>query len=136
MNSPGNYLLIYRDHRCPIGDDHFNFVAESSRRKNNACNYKLLTPILKKLELLTHKWVCFFYDMWHYSLTCKRGGDVGTCHNSLRDVFIQHCQFTHVTCLVEMGSEWGSEKSRTRPADVLIPNWSLGKPAALDLCCT
>ena len=30
----------------------------------------------------------------------------------------------------------GSEKSRTWPADVLIPNWSLGKPAALDLTVT
>lgn len=35
-----------------------------------------------------------------------------------------------------MGSGWGSEKSRTRPADVLIPNWSLGKPVALDLTVT
>ena len=34
--------------------------------------------------------------------------------------------------LVEMGSGWGSEKSRTRPADVLIPNWLLGKPAPLN----
>ena len=38
-----------------------------------------------------------------------------------------------------MGSGWGSEKSRTRPADVLIPNscnWSLGKPVALVLTVT
>ena len=35
-----------------------------------------------------------------------------------------------------MGSGWGSEKSRTQPADVLIPNWSLGKPSALDLTVT
>ena len=35
-----------------------------------------------------------------------------------------------------MGSGWGLEKSRTRPADVLIPNWSLGKPVALDLTVT
>ncbi|KAL5503173.1 hypothetical protein EMCRGX_G010081 [Ephydatia muelleri] len=32
-----------------------------------------------------------------------------------------------------MGSGWGSEKCRLRPADVLIPNWSLGKPVAPDL---
>ena len=48
-------------------------------------------------------------------------------------ISVQHCQLVHVTCQVEMGSGWGSEKTRTRPADVLIPNWSLGKPAALDL---
>ena len=35
-----------------------------------------------------------------------------------------------------MGSGWGSEKCRTRPADVLIPNWSLGKPVTLDLTVT
>ena len=35
-----------------------------------------------------------------------------------------------------MGSGWGLEKSRTQPADVLIPNWSLGKPVALDLTVT
>ena len=67
----------------------------------------------------------------HHSLTCKRGGDVVTHHNRLRD-----CHLAHVGCQVEMGSEWGLEKSRTRPADVLIPNWSLGKPVALDLTVT
>ena len=35
-----------------------------------------------------------------------------------------------------MRSGRGSEKSRTRPADVLIRNWSLGKPVALDLTVT
>ena len=35
-----------------------------------------------------------------------------------------------------MGSGWGSEKSRTRPADILIPNWTLGKPVALNLTVT
>ena len=35
-----------------------------------------------------------------------------------------------------MGSGWGSEKSRTWPADIPILNWSLGKPAALDVTVT
>ena len=30
----------------------------------------------------------------------------------------------------------GLEMCMTRPADVLIPNWSLGKPVALDLTVT
>ena len=38
--------------------------------------------------------------------------------------------------LPETRSGWGSEKCRTWPADVLIPNWSLGKPVALDLTVT
>ena len=72
----------------------------------------------------------------HHSLTCKHGGDVVTRHNRLRDVLVEHCRLAHVACQVEMGSGWGPEKSRTRPADVLIPNWSLGKSAALDLTVT
>ena len=27
----------------------------------------------------------------------------------------------------------GHDERRTRPADVLVPNWDLGKPAAFDL---
>ena len=72
----------------------------------------------------------------HHSLTCKRGGDVVTCNNRLRDVLVEYYHLAHVDCQVEMGSGWGSEKSRTRPANVLIPNWSLGKPVALDLTVT
>ena len=73
----------------------------------------------------------------HQSLTCRRGGDVVTCHNRLS----LGC-FSRVlspgTCWLSSrdGNGWGSEKSRTRPADVLIPNWSLGKPVALDLTVT
>ena len=37
-----------------------------------------------------------------------------TCHNRLRDVLVEYCHL----------------------ADVLIPNWSLGKPVALDLTVT
>ena len=37
---------------------------------------------------------------------------------------------------VEVGSGFGHDKCNTRPADVLVPNWSLGKPAAFDLTVT
>ena len=59
-----------------------------------------------------------------------------THHNRLRDALVEYCHLAHVGCQVEMGSRWGSEKSRTRPADVLIPNCSLGKPVALYLTVT
>ena len=72
----------------------------------------------------------------HHSLICKRGGEVVTRHNRLRDVLVEYCHLADVGCQVEMGSGWGSVKSRTRPADVLILNWSLGKPVALDLTVT
>ena len=41
-----------------------------------------------------------------------------------------------VTMRVEAGSGFGHEKYNTRPADVPIYNWSLGKPAAVDLTIT
>ena len=45
-----------------------------------------------------------------------------------------YCHPTHVGCQVEMGSGWGSERAEhSQLHDVLIPNWSLGKPVALDL---
>ena len=34
---------------------------------------------------------------------------------------------------MEVGSGLGHDERRTRPADVLVPNWDLGKPAAFDL---
>ena len=34
---------------------------------------------------------------------------------------------------MEVGSGLGHDEQRTRPADVLVPNWDLGKPAAFDL---
>ena len=37
---------------------------------------------------------------------------------------------------VEAGSGLGHERHRKRPADILIPHWDLGKPAALDLTVT
>ena len=37
---------------------------------------------------------------------------------------------------LEVESSLGHEARQTRPADVLISNWELGKPAAIDLCVT
>ena len=34
---------------------------------------------------------------------------------------------------MEVGSVSGHDQQHTRPADVLVPNWDLGKPAAFDL---
>ncbi|KAL5497556.1 hypothetical protein EMCRGX_G014049 [Ephydatia muelleri] len=68
----------------------------------------------------------------HHALTCKHGGDVVLHHNSLRDVFVESC---HRACLggqVEVGSGLGLDRLHSRPADVLVNNWHLGKPAAFD----
>eukprot|EP00731_Ephydatia_muelleri_P010277 Em0005g863a len=37
---------------------------------------------------------------------------------------------------IEAGSGLDVEGSRTRPADILLPNWEFGKPAALDFTIT
>ena len=78
---------------------------------------------------------CVLDDFGHHSLTCKHGGDVVLRHNKFRDVF---CDFCLRACLgprLEMGCGAGSD-SQSRPADVLVPNWDLGKPAAFDLSVT
>eukprot|EP00731_Ephydatia_muelleri_P004934 Em0002g1110a len=72
----------------------------------------------------------------HHALTCKHGGDVVLRHNSLRDVFVEFC---HRACLggqVEVGSGQGHDRLNSRPADVLVKNWHLGKHAAFDLTIT
>ena len=42
----------------------------------------------------------------------------------------------YLSAQVEVGSGFGQDKHNTRPADVLVLNWSLGKPAAFDLTVT
>eukprot|EP00731_Ephydatia_muelleri_P019621 Em0012g446a len=72
----------------------------------------------------------------HYAITCKHGDDVVSHHNKLRDVFVECCSRANVSAQVEVGSGFGHDKRNTRPAHVLVPNWSLGKPAAFDLTIT
>ena len=59
-------------------------------------------------------------------------------HYKLRDIFSDFCQRA---CLgprarLEMGCGAGFTNTQSRPADVLVPNWDLGKPAAFDLSVT
>ena len=70
----------------------------------------------------------------HHAL-CRKfgGGDVISRHNRLRDIFNDFC---HYACLPPQLQTGGWSKQHTRPADVLVPNWVLGKPAALDLSVT
>ena len=57
-------------------------------------------------------------------------------HNKLCGVFVECCRGANVSAQVEVGSGFGHDKHNTRPADVLLPNWSLGKPVAFDLTVT
>ncbi|KAL5473429.1 hypothetical protein EMCRGX_G027913 [Ephydatia muelleri] len=44
-----------------------------------------------------------------------------------------HYLRANVSTQVEVGNGFGHGKRNTKPADALVPNWSLGKPAAFDL---
>ena len=72
----------------------------------------------------------------HHAVTCKRGGDVVSRHNKLRDVLAESCRRAHLSVQVEMGNRNLTNHSHTHPADLLVPNWVLGKPAAFDLLIT
>ena len=69
----------------------------------------------------------------HHAQCCKLGGDVVSRHNRLRDIFNDFC---HSACLAPQLEMGGWSRDRTRPADVLVPKWVLGKPAAFDLSVT
>ena len=56
----------------------------------------------------------------------RYNGDVVSCHNQLRNTFFESCRQAGV-CGV------GQDERCIRPADVLAPNWDLGKPVAFDL---
>eukprot|EP00731_Ephydatia_muelleri_P000766 Em0001g766a len=72
----------------------------------------------------------------HHASTCKRGGDAVHRHNLLRDVFADSCRLAHLPVKLEVGNNLTPDHDHSRPADVLVHNWSLGKPAAFDFCVT
>ena len=72
----------------------------------------------------------------HHAITSKRDGDVFSRHNKLPDVLAESSQRAHLGVQVEMGNHVTPNHSHTRPADLLVPNWVLGKPAAFDLSVT
>eukprot|EP00731_Ephydatia_muelleri_P010464 Em0005g1050a len=72
----------------------------------------------------------------HHASTCKRGGDAVFRHNRLRDVVAESCRLAHLSVKVEAGYNLTPDHSHTRPADVLVQNWSRGRSAAFDICVT
>ena len=54
-------------------------------------------------------------------------------HNALRDVFSQFCHRARLGGQLEVGQGSRADSPNNRPADILGPNWMIGKPAALDL---
>ncbi len=66
----------------------------------------------------------------HHALTCRCGPDVVHRHNKLRNCINTVCRRALLNPQLEQGSRCGSQ---TRPADIFIPVWTLGQPAAIDL---
>ena len=72
----------------------------------------------------------------HHAVTCKHGGDVVTRHNRLCDCIVEVCRHAHIGVQVEVGNNLTPSHSKTRPADILIPNWVMCRTAALDVSVT
>ena len=72
----------------------------------------------------------------HHAVTCKGGGDVVLRHNSLRDVFSLFCRRARLGGQLEVGCGLGVDKRHSRPADILVQNWIIGKPTAFDFTVT
>ena len=72
----------------------------------------------------------------HHAVTCKGGGDVVLHHNSLWDVISQFCHRARLGGQLEVGCGLGVDKRHSRPADILVQNWIIGKPAAFDFTVT
>ena len=56
-----------------------------------------------------------------------------TRHNMFRDILVETCRRAHIGVKVEVGNNLSRDHSKTRPADILLPNWCLGRTAALDV---
>ena len=57
-------------------------------------------------------------------------------HNRIRDILVETCRRAHIGVKVEVGNNLTRDHSKTRPADILLPNWFLGRTAALDVSIT
>ncbi len=65
-----------------------------------------------------------------HALTCRKGPDVCRQHNALRNCVAGYCRRALLNPILEAGAGFGDQ---TRPADILVPSWNLGKDAALDV---
>ena len=70
---------------------------------------------------------------WSAMVLNHCAGDVVTRHNCIRDCIADFCRRAHLSPLLEQGCGIGPAKDRSRPADILIPNWSLSRSAAFDI---
>ena len=65
------------------------------------------------------------------AVTYKYGEDVVSHHNRVRDILVETCHRAHIGVQVEVGNNLTCDHSKSCPADILLPNWFLGKTTAL-----
>ena len=101
--------------------------------------YQCLLQSRLRLDLPSSGSVCpvcectIMDSMGHHALTCKKGPDVTSRHNHLRNAVHSFCRQGQLRPLLEQGANRDAAGTMTRPADVLIPTWSLGKAGAIDV---
>ena len=71
-----------------------------------------------------------------HNLACKNGGDLIKRHNKLRNFIFNLSQQCGLNPVLEKKNILGDVDSGKRPADVLIPSWSLNKDYAIDVAVT
>ena len=69
----------------------------------------------------------------HHALTCKRGPDVVSRHNTIRNTVFNSARIAMMSPVLEQGANLDHAGSLTRPADILVPVWSIGKAGAIDV---
>ena len=72
----------------------------------------------------------------YHCVTCKRGNNVTLRHSAIRDVLFNTFHRAGLSSHLEIGSGWGQDCPRTRPADILATNWDNGISAAFDVTVT
>ena len=91
------------------------------------------------LPLNSTSTVCPFHPttpldpLGHHALTCRKNGDVVIRHNRLRDVLYESCSRALLRPQLERGAGLSERNQQSRPADICIPGWTLGQPAAVDV---
>jgi hypothetical protein len=95
-----------------------------------ALQFRLGLPLLSgKGEL------CSFCDgrldnLGHHHVTCAHASFRNSRHDRLRDSLFRLLAAAGMSPESERGA---SDRDLSRPADLLVPSWKLGKPGAFDL---
>ena len=76
---------------------------------------------------------CTLDPLGYHCVTCKRGGDITTRHNTLHNVVCSTFQRAGLSAHLEVGCGGGQDNSRTQPADIHVTIWDCGTSAAFDI---